>query len=154
ALESVTNRYLDGRSVRNCSEATSTIVDEEILKIITDAHNKAKELLRENRDLLDEVSEYLLEKETIYGDDLMEFICKKYPHMKKVKKVEEIEENGDVQLELSLDDNKGQIIDITKDDVIKVENTNDEVSMGSDRTIVEKTETIVVHDKKDETTTK
>ena len=40
-LESMQNRYLDGRAVRNCSEETSTIIDEEILKVIKDAHNKA-----------------------------------------------------------------------------------------------------------------
>lgn len=121
ALESVTNRYLDGRNVRNCSEATSTIVDEEILKIIKEAHNKAKDLLKENRDLLDEVSEYLLEKETIYGDDLMEFICKKYPHMKKEKKKDELDSDSEVQLELSLDENKGQIIDVTTDEELEKE---------------------------------
>ncbi|MBU3104606.1 ATP-dependent zinc metalloprotease FtsH [Clostridium gasigenes] len=116
ALESVTSRYLDGRAVRNCSEETSAIIDEEILRIIKEAHNKAKDLLKENRDLLDEVSEYLLEKETIYGDDLRSFIYKKYPHLKKEKKVDELAIDSDVQLELSLDDNKGQIIDITTDE--------------------------------------
>ena len=76
ALESIQNRYLDGRAVRNCSEATSTLVDEEILKIIRQCHNKAIELLTENRDLLDEISEYLLEKETIFGTDFEKFIYK------------------------------------------------------------------------------
>ena len=42
ALESIQNRYLDGRAVRNCSEETSTLVDEEILKIIRECHNKAR----------------------------------------------------------------------------------------------------------------
>ena len=78
ALESIQNRYLDGRAVRNCSEATSTLVDEEILKIIRQCHNKASELLTENRDLLDEISEYLLEKEAIFGTDFEKFIYKKY----------------------------------------------------------------------------
>ena len=50
ALESIQNRYLDGRAVRNCSEETSTLVDEEILKIIRQCHNKAIELLTENRE--------------------------------------------------------------------------------------------------------
>ena len=79
ALESIQNRYLDGRAVRNCSEETSTLVDEEILKIIRQCHNKAIELLTENRDLLDEISEYLLEKETIFGTDFERFIYNKYP---------------------------------------------------------------------------
>ena len=66
ALESVQNRYLDGRAVRNCSEETSTLVDKEVLSIIRECHQKAREILRENRDLLDKISEYLLEKETIF----------------------------------------------------------------------------------------
>ena len=115
ALESVRNRYLDGRSVRECSEATSTIIDEEVLKIIKDAHSKARELLRENRDLLDEVSEYLLEKETIYGDDLMSFIYKKYPERKKEKKVDELAVDTDVQLELDLE--KDKVIDVVTDEL-------------------------------------
>ena len=65
ALESVNNRYLDARSSRNCSEQTSTIVDEEILTIIRTAHKEAKTILSENQDLLDEISHVLLEK--VYG---------------------------------------------------------------------------------------
>ena len=88
ALESIQNRYLDGRAVRNCSEETSTLVDKEILKIIRECHEKARTLLRENRDLLDKISEYLLEKETIYGDEFMKFVHEKYPELKKDKKEE------------------------------------------------------------------
>ena len=93
ALESIQNRYLDGRAVRNCSEETSTLVDEEILKIIRQCHNKAIELLTENRDLLDEISEYLLEKETIFGTDFERFIYNKYPELKKIKEKEKEETN-------------------------------------------------------------
>ena len=50
ALESVQNRYLDGRAVRNCSEETSTIIDEEILKMIREAHEKARSILHDNRE--------------------------------------------------------------------------------------------------------
>ena len=82
-LESMQNRYLDGRAVRNCSEETSTIIDEEILKVIKDAHNKARALLRDNRDLLDKISEILLEKETLFGDEFMAIVCEKYPELKK-----------------------------------------------------------------------
>lgn len=95
ALESIQNRYLDGRAVRNCSEETSTLVDEEILKIIRQCHNKAIELLTENRDLLDEISEYLLEKETIFGTDFERFIYNKYPELKKIKEKEKEENNDD-----------------------------------------------------------
>ncbi|MGL5417417.1 MAG: ATP-dependent zinc metalloprotease FtsH [Clostridium sp.] len=87
ALESVQNRYLDGRAVRNCSEQTSTIIDEEVLNIVRTCHKKARTLLNENRDLLDKITEVLLEKETIMGDEFMEIVYEKYPEM-KVKKEE------------------------------------------------------------------
>ena len=90
ALESMQNRYLDGRAVRNCSEETSTIIDEEILKIIKYAHNKARTILRENRDLLDKISGILLEKETIFGDEFMDIVCEKYPELRKEEKTEEV----------------------------------------------------------------
>ncbi len=96
ALESIQNRYLDGRAVRNCSEETSTLVDKEILQIIRNCHEKARTLLKENRDLLDQISEYLLEKETIYGDEFMKFVHEKYPHLKKEKKSEE---NNEISVE-------------------------------------------------------
>lgn len=91
ALESVQNRYLDGRAVRECSDETSTLIDEEILKIIRTCHESTKKLLRENRDLLDKISEYLLEKETIFGSEFMEFVYNKYPELRdrKNKKVKD-----------------------------------------------------------------
>ena len=97
-LESVQNRYLDGRAVRNCSEETSTIIDEEILKIIKEAHTKARTLLRDNRDLLDKISELLLEKETLFGDEFMDIVCEKYPELRKNNEIKE-KEIIDVSLE-------------------------------------------------------
>lgn len=99
ALESVQNRYLDGRAVRECSDETSTLVDEEILKIIKACHENTRKLLSENRDLLDKISEYLLEKETIFGDEFMEFVYDKYPELrdKKKKKIEDSSEVIEVE---------------------------------------------------------
>lgn len=108
ALESIQNRYLDGRAVRNCSEETSTLVDEEILKIIRQCHNKAIELLTENRDLLDEISEYLLEKETIFGTDFERFIYNKYPELKKIKEKEKEENKLDLEKEENNDDHENR----------------------------------------------
>ena len=101
ALESIQNRYLDGRAVRNCSEETSTIIDEEILKIVKECHEKAKEILINNRELLDKIAGVLLEKETIFGDEFMEIVCEVYPELKKEEKnkleaaVEEEKENSE-----------------------------------------------------------
>ncbi|ERI94391.1 ATP-dependent metallopeptidase HflB [Clostridiales bacterium oral taxon 876 str. F0540] len=73
-LESPSNRYLDGRPVQNCSAETSAIIDEETLKIIRDAHEKAVDILKNNRELMTKIAERLLEKETIMGDEFMEFV--------------------------------------------------------------------------------
>ena len=79
ALESVQNRYLDGRAVRNCSEQTSTVLDNEVLKIIKEAHAESRKILRENRELLDKISAVLIEKENIFGDEFMDLIYEVYP---------------------------------------------------------------------------
>jgi cell division protease FtsH len=73
-LESPSNRYLDGRPVQNCSAETSAIIDEETLKIIKTAHEKARNLLKDNRDLMTKIAERLLDKETIMGDEFMEMV--------------------------------------------------------------------------------
>ncbi len=71
-LESLTNRYLDGKSVAHCSEETLTKVDEAVIKIMKKRYEIAKELLLDNMDALHKISEFLIEKETITGDEFME----------------------------------------------------------------------------------
>ncbi len=75
-LESIESRYLDGRAVANCSEETRTKIDEEIVSVMRERYEIAKTLLRDNRDALDEISEFLIEKETITGDEFMEIFNK------------------------------------------------------------------------------
>lgn len=74
ALESVQNRHLDGGLVQNCSAETASIIDEETLNIIKQCHNKSRELLQDNIELLVEISERLMEKETLMGDEFMSII--------------------------------------------------------------------------------
>ena len=71
ALESVQNRYLDGRAVMNCSEETATAIDNEIRRIIKESYEKAYNLLKENESVLDALTQYLIEKETITGKEFM-----------------------------------------------------------------------------------
>ena len=71
ALESLTNRYLDGKPVSLCSEETKTQVDTEIVRVMKERYEIAKRLLTDNRDALDRISEFLIEKETITGDEFM-----------------------------------------------------------------------------------
>ncbi len=74
ALETVTNKYLGGDTSLMCSEETSAKVDEEVLNIIKEAHNKAIEILKENMTKLHELAKYLLEKETITGEEFMDIL--------------------------------------------------------------------------------
>ena len=64
-LESIQNRYLDGRPVMNCGEATAAEIDTEVMRILKEAYAEAKRLLSENRRALDEIAAFLIEKETI-----------------------------------------------------------------------------------------
>ena len=135
ALESVQNRYLDGRSIRNCSEETSTLIDKEVLKIIRECHLKARRLLNENRDLLDEIAGVLLEKETIFGDEFMDIVYKKYPEMKKKKEEEDkIKEEARREAKMLAESRKENKANI------RTMNTLNEVSNnGEDETAITKT---------------
>lgn len=148
ALESVQNRYLDGRAVRNCSEETSTLVDKEVLSIIRECHQKAREILRENRDLLDKISEYLLEKETIFGDEFFKFVYEKYPELKEKreeeKKSRELENNkkkaDEVSEEISEDLQDAKVaqevieaVEKEEEDIMKQLSSNDEVILDMDK---------------------
>ena len=71
---SVGNQYLDGQAYMDCSQTTAYEVDQEVKAILDKAYADAKQILTDNRSLLDEVSEYLLVKETITGDELMAYV--------------------------------------------------------------------------------
>ena len=75
-LESVESRYLDGRTVMNCSDNTAADVDTEVMKLLKDSYKEAKKLLKENRELLDKLAEFLIEKETITGKEFMKIYRK------------------------------------------------------------------------------
>ena len=70
-LESVQHRYLDGRAVMNCGEATAAEIDKEVMEMLKKAYDEAKSLLTENRETLDKIAAFLIEKETITGKEFM-----------------------------------------------------------------------------------
>ena len=74
ALSTVSNQYLDGSTMMNCADETAFAADSEIQKLLESCYEKAKQILREHRELLDEVALYLLQKETITGDELMTYV--------------------------------------------------------------------------------
>ena len=71
-LESIESKYLDGRPVMNCGQETASDIDREVMELLKSCYDKAKELLAENRDVLDKIAGYLAEKETITGKQFME----------------------------------------------------------------------------------
>ena len=71
-LESVESKYLSGRTVMNCSDVTAADVDTEVMEILKESYEKAKALLLENRDVMDKLAAFLIEKETITGKEFME----------------------------------------------------------------------------------
>ena len=76
-LESIQNKYLDGRNVRNCAEVTSAEVDAEVLKIIRECHKKAIDILNNNEEVLHKIAAFLIEKETITGKEFMDILEEK-----------------------------------------------------------------------------
>ena len=74
ALETVSNQYLGGDTTLACSQETASKIDEEVIRIVKSAHEKASGILRENAAKLNELSQYLLERETITGEEFMEIL--------------------------------------------------------------------------------
>ena len=78
-LESVQSRYLDGRPVMNCSDATGALIDKEVKNMLKEAYDRALSIIRENREAMDEIAAFLLEKETISGKEFMNIFRKYHP---------------------------------------------------------------------------
>lgn len=74
-LESPSSAYLDGRPVRKCSEATEKAIDDQILTIIKKQHERALNILLENREKVNEIAQFLLEKETITGEEFKRILA-------------------------------------------------------------------------------
>ena len=70
-LESIQNKYLDGRPVSNCGQATASEIDKEVMKMLKESYEEAKRLLSEHRPSLDKIADFLIEKETITGKEFM-----------------------------------------------------------------------------------
>lgn len=94
-LESIQNRYLDGRPVVNCGEATAAEIDGEVMSMLRQAYEEAKRLLSENREALDKISDFLIEKETITGKEFMRIF-------RQVKGIAEPVEGAEVKKEVRI----------------------------------------------------
>ncbi len=75
-LATIESQYLEGRSALNCSDTTAAEIDAEVVAILKESYEKALEMLRENREVMDRLAEFLIEKETITGKEFMEIFRK------------------------------------------------------------------------------
>lgn len=89
ALESVESRYLDGRSVKLCGDITLAELDKVVLKIIKQCHEKAMGILKDNSTALEKISEYLIEKESITGEQFMSILNKVNDSEKQTEEIEQ-----------------------------------------------------------------
>ena len=96
-LESIQHKYLDGRPVMNCGEETAAEIDREVMKMLKDAYEEAKRLLSENREALDKIAAFLIEKETITGKEFMKIF-------REVQGIEEEEEPQKQRIEMKVEE--------------------------------------------------
>lgn len=92
-LATIESQYLEGRTALSCSDATAAAVDQEVVAILKESYEKALGMLRENRDVMDKLAAYLIEKETITGKEFMEI----YRREKGIPEPEEKKKEEDVQ---------------------------------------------------------
>lgn len=104
-LESIESKYLDGRAVLNCSDNTAADIDNEVMKLLKDSYKEAKRLLKENRELMDTLAEFLIEKETITGKEFMKI----FREAKGIPEPEEKEKEVKVEPETSVEDNSQDV---------------------------------------------
>lgn len=74
ALETTESQYLSGNQVLNCSDATAAEIDHEVMQMLADAYEEAKRMLSKNREILDRIAAFLIEKETITGKEFMDIL--------------------------------------------------------------------------------
>ena len=74
AMETVNNQYLGGDTSLSCSAETQAEIDRQVVELVKKQHEKALQILADNREKLDELAEYLYDKETITGDEFMQIL--------------------------------------------------------------------------------
>ena len=99
-LESIQNRYLDGRAVMNCGEATAAEIDQEVMKMLKGAYAEAKRMLSEHRETMDQIAGFLIEKETITGKEFMKIYrrCEGIPEPEEKKEENPVKGNNRKQI--------------------------------------------------------
>ncbi|SCP97556.1 ATP-dependent zinc metalloprotease FtsH [Anaerobium acetethylicum] len=100
-LESVESKYLDGRSVLNCGDATAAEIDQEVMLLLKESYEEAKRLLSGNRDVMDKIAEFLIEKETITGKEFMKI----YNQVRGIVTEDDAAETAEAAVKAGADEN-------------------------------------------------
>ncbi len=103
-LESIESQYLDRRAVLNCSDVTAAAVDQEVMEILKKCYEEAKQLLSDNRELMDKIADHLIEKETITGKEFMEIFRKEKGLPDPEDETEAAEESGATETKAAEDE--------------------------------------------------
>jgi len=140
-LESVQNKYLDGRPVAHCSESTLAEVDKEVIAILKSCHDKAKKLLEENMDALNKISEFLYERENITGDEFVKILKEVKGEDFRIEnkkddfdKKEEVEDKNEQEIKIYEMKSEEQIKPETKIDEAESERSEIKVPSDDDKT--------------------
>ena len=115
-LATVESQYLEGRTALNCSDETAAAIDEEVVAMIKESYDQALQMLRENRDLMDKLAAFLIERETITGKEFMEIFRREkgLPDPEEEKKNASENETKTVTDPQSTDSTvKGSNVDVT-----------------------------------------
>ena len=105
-LATVESQYLEGRTALNCSDETAAAIDEEVVAMIKESYDQALQMLRENRELMDKLAAFLIERETITGKEFMEIFRRE----KGLPEPEEEKKDAKTEAETEA---KGTTIDVT-----------------------------------------
>lgn len=112
-LETVEGKYLDGRSALNCAEQTASEIDSEVMQILKDAYQEALQLLRDNKEVMEQIAAYLIEKETITGKEFMKIFREAKglpePEEEKNSESEEKREENNQEMSSEKDDAEGDV---------------------------------------------
>ena len=127
-LETVESKYLGGKASMNCGEATAAAVDEEVMRILKESYARAKELLMENRDALDQIAEFLIEKETITGKEFMKI----FREIKGIPEPEDEAEDKSISTSLEKKDVTEDLTVNKPEEVVAEGVTKEDFVSGSD----------------------
>lgn len=132
-LVTIENQYLDGRASLNCGEDTAAQIDQEVMKILKESYDEAKRLLTENRESLDEISDYLYQHETITGKEFMKIFHK----LKGIPEPEEKTEAEKAAEQFQAEEKQAEQKQESQPETVSAVKETEEVKPEEEKTVIE-----------------